>query len=118
MKSCISLDLLEDFREVRRELALSKAKQQQYRQSRIREFITNPRLSTFHQLSPRATSFRMVPVPSLFTRPSTLASNSQQSSSNATDLHTASPASGGVITRSSTFASTFQQLSPTATTAP
>jgi hypothetical protein len=68
------MDCLEDFREVRRELVLSKATHQGYRRSRIREFISNPRLSTFQQLSPTATAFHAAPrAPAVLKRPSPLA---------------------------------------------
>lgn len=68
------LDSLEDFKEVRRELVLSKANRHQYRRSRIREFISNPRLSTFRQFSPTATAFHTPPrAPRVLTRSSPLA---------------------------------------------
>ena len=57
----LSLDALEDFRQIQRELVLSTANRREYRRSRIREFISNPRLSTFRQLSPTATAFHAAP---------------------------------------------------------
>jgi hypothetical protein len=47
--------MVEDFQAVRGEIINGGRKQ--FRQSRLREFISNPRLSTFRQLSPTATGF-------------------------------------------------------------
>lgn len=46
------MDLVEDFRAIRNEPSGTK-----FRRSQIREFISNPRSSTFRQLSPKATTF-------------------------------------------------------------
>ncbi|KAF9463236.1 hypothetical protein BDZ94DRAFT_633486 [Collybia nuda] len=55
---CIGLvkgvDSIEDFQQVRSELGGNR---KEIRRSRLREFISNPRLSTFHQLTPTATAF-------------------------------------------------------------
>ncbi|RDB28283.1 hypothetical protein Hypma_001413 [Hypsizygus marmoreus] len=50
------MDSVEDFNKVREELS-----GQDFRHSRLREFISNPRLSTFHQLTPTATAFHATP---------------------------------------------------------
>jgi hypothetical protein len=47
--------MVEDFQALRGEIVNGGRKQ--FRQSRLREFISNPRLSTFRQLSPTATGF-------------------------------------------------------------
>ncbi|KDR77146.1 hypothetical protein GALMADRAFT_210272 [Galerina marginata CBS 339.88] len=49
-----SVDMVEDFQAVRSEIVNNR---QEFRQSRLRQFISNPRLSTFRQLSPTATGF-------------------------------------------------------------
>ncbi|KAF8153071.1 hypothetical protein B0H34DRAFT_800323 [Crassisporium funariophilum] len=49
------VDAVEDFRAIRSEL--SSAKTPTFRKSQLRLFISNPRLSTFRQLSPKATTF-------------------------------------------------------------
>ncbi|KAF5325435.1 hypothetical protein D9619_009763 [Psilocybe cf. subviscida] len=51
------VDVMEDFRMIQRELRKSNENRRGQRRSRLREFISNPRLSTFRTLSPTATSF-------------------------------------------------------------
>lgn len=51
------VDVIEDFRMIQRELRKSNENRRGQRRSRLREFISNPRLSTFRTLSPTATSF-------------------------------------------------------------
>ncbi|GLB39973.1 hypothetical protein LshimejAT787_0704830 [Lyophyllum shimeji] len=53
------LDSSEDFRDIRDEL--SGAGRRDLRRSRLREFISNPRHSTFRQLTPTATAFHAAP---------------------------------------------------------
>lgn len=54
------IDFVEDFEVVRQEI-LPPSKRQEFRRSRLREFISNPRSSTFQQLTPTATSFHAAP---------------------------------------------------------
>ncbi|KAF8065297.1 hypothetical protein FPV67DRAFT_1388590, partial [Lyophyllum atratum] len=60
---CIGLvkgvDSSEDFRDIRAEL--SGASRKEFRRSRLRDFISNPRHSTFRQLTPTATAFHSTP---------------------------------------------------------
>jgi hypothetical protein len=56
------------------------AKRQEYRASHIRAFISNPRLSTFRQLSPTAAAFHAAPrAPVALRRPSPLAYTTEDS---------------------------------------
>ncbi|KAF5348839.1 hypothetical protein D9756_009715 [Leucocoprinus leucothites] len=54
------VDGTEDFKAIRDELE-SRSSDQNFRRSKIRYFISNPRLSTFRQLSPTATAFHATP---------------------------------------------------------
>jgi hypothetical protein len=62
-RACIAVgiakgvDVMEDFRVIQRELRKSNEDRRGQRRSRLREFISNPRLSTFRSLSPTATTF-------------------------------------------------------------
>lgn len=51
---------MQDFGEIRNELQKSRF-DPNFRRSKLRELISNPRLSTFHQLSPTATAFHARP---------------------------------------------------------
>ncbi|KAJ3567422.1 hypothetical protein NP233_g6378 [Leucocoprinus birnbaumii] len=51
----------EDFKAFRDELESRKSDQINFRRSKIRELISNPRFSTFRQLSPTATAFHATP---------------------------------------------------------
>jgi len=53
------LDSAEDFSHIRDEL--SGGHRKEFRRSRLREFISNPRFSTFRQLTPTATAFHAIP---------------------------------------------------------
>ncbi|KAF9045529.1 hypothetical protein BJ165DRAFT_1477986 [Panaeolus papilionaceus] len=55
------LDSVEDFRNLRTEVLGIKNSKQEWRGSRLRQFISNPRLSTFRQLSPTAAAFHAIP---------------------------------------------------------
>ncbi|PPR05932.1 hypothetical protein CVT24_006654 [Panaeolus cyanescens] len=55
------LDSVEDFRGLQSEILGFKNSKQEWRGSRLRQFISNPRLSTFRQLSPTATAFHAIP---------------------------------------------------------
>lgn len=57
--SVLSLDVVVDFEQVRGEL--SAGNRQEFRRSRLRDFISNPRFSTFRQLTPTATAFHATP---------------------------------------------------------
>ncbi|KAJ6597502.1 hypothetical protein DFH09DRAFT_972155 [Mycena vulgaris] len=52
------VDEVDDFAEVTKEMSSNR---QQFRRSRLSQFISNPRFSTFRQLSPTATAFRVAP---------------------------------------------------------
>ncbi|KAF8895915.1 hypothetical protein CPB84DRAFT_1848245 [Gymnopilus junonius] len=54
-------DMLEDFQAVQGEIIAATNRRKEFRQSRIRQFISNPRLSTFRQLSPTAAAFHATP---------------------------------------------------------
>lgn len=54
------MDLTEDFKAFRDELE-SNASDRNFRRSRLRDLISNPRFSTFRQLSPTATAFHATP---------------------------------------------------------
>ncbi|KAF5384152.1 hypothetical protein D9615_003189 [Tricholomella constricta] len=59
VKGTSSLDSSEDFSHIRHEL--SSATHKEFRRSRLRDFISNPRHSTFRQLTPTATAFHATP---------------------------------------------------------
>lgn len=62
---CIGLvkgvDTVIDFRAVEFEIKPTGGHKKEFRRSRLRQFISNPRLSTFRQLSPTATAFHSAP---------------------------------------------------------
>ncbi|XP_006455280.1 hypothetical protein AGABI2DRAFT_121212 [Agaricus bisporus var. bisporus H97] len=55
------IDEVEDFGRIRNELEKSNTVDRNFRRSKLRELISNPRLSTFRQLSPTATAFHARP---------------------------------------------------------
>uniref|UniRef100_A0A8H7XS23 Uncharacterized protein n=1 Tax=Psilocybe cubensis TaxID=181762 RepID=A0A8H7XS23_PSICU len=56
------VDMLEDFQAVQDEImSARRRKPTSFRKSRLRNFISNPRYSTFRQLSPTATAFHATP---------------------------------------------------------
>jgi len=58
----ISVDVVEDFQAVETEIvSAGKSGRQNFRRSRVMQYISNPRQSTFRQLSPTATGFQGIP---------------------------------------------------------
>lgn len=55
------VDTVIDFRAIEFEIKPTGGHKKEFRRSRLRQFISNPRLSTFRQLSPTATAFHSAP---------------------------------------------------------
>lgn len=95
-----SVDATEDFTEIQNELE-SNSSHKEFRRSRLRELISNPRLSTFRPLSPTATAFHATPrAPPLTSYAKKAVTDRRRHPYAASDLFSAEKSRGNLYARS------------------